>query len=294
MKKIITIIFLALLSGCAKKHYHGQDVSKEITMEDQIKYVEVNGNLPVKIINSPSKPAIAFTGSTFDLHNIEVDEQSDKVVVTKPSHCPDKLPIGLTVNANKLVSLSFRGSSVINSHSSKVLDLEIYSTDNVLVKGHININKLSLKGSGNIKINKLYSDDLKIYMTDAVSVDIEGKVKLTRLDMSDCAWLRLLWNDSEYLKVTGKDKAFAQIAGKVNTLEVNLQEGSHFNGKFLRSSIAYVKTAGIARADIKSMDINHLNASDQSNIYTYGDDTDIENMSVVQSGSAMQRFTIDL
>ena len=100
-------------------------------------------------------------------------------------------------------------------------------------------------------------------------VQLRGEAKLSSLKFTGDGFLSMYWVDSPYLKVSGKGKGKVEIAGKVGTLEANLYDHAYFNGQYLRSKKAYVKTYNHARADINVLETQNTLASGESDIFFF-------------------------
>ncbi len=253
-----------------------------------IREIKVHGDMGLKLVHNKEDPVVAFKGNPVELRDVKIDRDDDLITITKPTKTNSITPIYLVINTRDLHSIYYQGSATIYSNTKKVLNLELESKKMISVLGSINIRNLNLHGEGGVYFNKLNSNDLSINIQDSIFAIIEGKVKLTKLNMSDCAWLKLFWNDGEYLKITGTDKAFAQIAGRVSTIDIDINEYAHFNGRFLRTDIAYVKTYDDARVDIQAKSVRNTLAEDSSNIYTYNAPK-IKFDNMITSGSVMDR-----
>ncbi|NQY41917.1 MAG: DUF2807 domain-containing protein [Legionellales bacterium] len=270
------------------KVVHADDLPNlKIPKNTKFREIEISGNIGLKLIQSRKAPFISFKGNPISLRNIEIDVDDERVNISNVDS-RNVSPVYLIVNAKDLRWLRYNSSVTIYSNITKPIDLHLEPVNTVSVIGPINVRNLYLRGDGQIHFNKLNSNNLSIDMEDSVFAIIQGKIMLTKLNMSDCSWLKLFWNDSEYLKVTGTDKAFAQVAGRVSTIDINLDGESHFNGKFLRANIAYVRSYDTARVDIYAKSISHAIASDSSNIYSYRSPT-MKFDSMNTNGSIMDR-----
>ncbi len=286
---ILILTCILFVHGCKKSHFHADEMQNPIVNKNVIsRHLHVVGDLEVKLVNNKRAPLYAFIGDKLALHNIEVNKVDDHVDIFRALGTERAKKVVIIINTAKLDSLKIKGPKIIKSNSSHPFDLAIDTAESVKVLGKIHVHTLDLRGAGKVHFSKLDSKELKINMTDSIAVTIEGIVHLTRLDMSECSWIRVFWNESEYLKVTGKDKSFAQVAGKVGTLDVNINEGAHFNGKYLRAYTAFVKTYNVARADVHATTLRHAIAYDESNIYTYsGSEFTFDKM--ISSGTVMKR-----
>lgn len=292
MSRLYVVFSLVIiLSGCAKQHFIASEVKNNSSVQSsKATQVIVKGDIPVELVQNNSDPIISFRGKDSELDKIEITRQDSiiQVIDKLPNKRSSVVVVVNTMNANKF---AYSGDATIRANVKCPIEMQLQTDKLITIVGKINVSKLTMKGSGKIRFNRIESDDLSIDTTDAVSAILEGKVKLTELAMSDCAWIKVYWNDSSYLKFRGKDKVFADIAGKVNTLDVNINEGAHFNGRFLRAKVAYVKAADVARADINAEDISHLVATGKSNIYTHNN-TEVKHLSSSDSAVVMKKLDL--
>ena len=283
------------ISGCSPKHVHNAKTkaSKKVFFEScecKPDTVSLFGNFDIKIINSKNAKPISFSSKDGNYWNdLKIQERHNGLHVLQDVAenriINENLPI--TINMYNKKSLELVGDGNIRVHSMpQHISLKVQSNNFVNVKGQIKLCQLDLHGTGKVNFTNVKSDNLSINMYDSVVTKIEGQVSIRQLYMSGRSWLRVFWNDSSYLIVKGTDNTFAQIAGKVNTLDVELNKCAQLNGKFLRSKESYVKTHDESRADIYAKCSSDSIAEDSSNIYTYrGPDYKDENMYL--SGSVL-------
>lgn len=289
MKKSLLVVLCVLFAhGCSLNHINDNSAQEQDECKYQKKSIKIKGALGIKLIDSYKEKAYVLEGKKEAVAHVNVSEANDKIVIYRQQKHAREGNIVLVVNSYFVKSLSYEGNTTILSKTTKPLDLKLATYGTIDVVGSINVRNAVIKGTGKVHFNKLNSSDLKLTVTDAVSAIVEGDLKLTRLDISDCGWAKVVWNKSEYLKVTGKDKGFAQVAGVASTIDVNLLDGAHFNGKYLRAEIAYVKTYNLARADIFAKSMSYALANDQSNIYTYKE-SDIQFEDMNHAGAVMDR-----
>ena len=155
--KIIVVVFSCLLfmHGCSKKHYHANEQSAQPTMQKMVsKSINVSGNIELKIINNPNHPVIAFAGKEEDLKDVEVNTVDDHITVSRPSETKNSPKVVLTANTAKSCSININGPTIINTNSSKPIDMSIMGSHDVKIMGPINLSSLVLGGTGKrISIN---------------------------------------------------------------------------------------------------------------------------------------------
>ena len=87
--------------------------------------------------------------------------------------------------------------------------------------------------------------------------------------MDDHTWFSLSWVKTPTLIVRGSNKAFIQLAGIANKLDVELWDFSQLNARYLRARRAFVKTHDNSVAKISTTSHQHLLATDASDIRQY-------------------------
>jgi hypothetical protein len=128
---------------------------------------------------------------------------------------------------------------------------------------------VDIHGSGYTQVGGVTSPHLHVTLSDQAKLKLTGRAHLKRLDMSGSSWFSLSWEEGSTLIVHATDKAYIQIAGIINKLDVAITDFAQFNGRFLRAKRAFVKTHGNSVAKISTLNHQHLLAADASDIRTY-------------------------
>jgi hypothetical protein len=230
--------------------------------------VEVKDTFNVSLHTGYSRPQLILRGDARDLPHV-VTMVSHGVLKVKIEESYTALsPIQLEIDAHYLNAFKYQGVGEITGYhlNTSLLDLALENKGRTILKGNIGLRKLEIKGDSFTDISGINSPMLMVMLSGNPRVRLSGILNLASLDMSKGGSLTLYWVKSKVLNVIGKEKAFIQLAGVVEHLNLELWGAAQFKGRYLRADHAFVKTHDKSVAQISCLKQQHTLAKDASDI----------------------------
>lgn len=250
------------------QRYEKNHMGKEI-QAPMFEHIKLVGNFDLRLTEDSYKSSVSIFGPKDQLGNIDI-EVNGRSIEIKNLNKRVTSTIEVIVNTAELEYIQFNGNGVVRNEllSNKSFDFDIETDGKVLINDQINVRYLQAGGTGKINFKKINSGYLSLTKLGSSSVELEGKVKLNFLEMRG-GRLKVYWVESPLLRIIGKGSPFAEIAGVVDTLEIDLKDRARFNGKYLRVQKVYAKTYDYAHADIYAKEVRAAESFGKSNIYTH-------------------------
>lgn len=198
-------------------------------------------------------PVIVFAGSK--VSNIIVYSGVD-VIIQKAKHNSwhlSKQPITDIKVIGKTMLIKPR-NYMFGKHSSAIINFAN------------KLEKLDIKGDSNVVINNIKTNHLDIDKFGSGTVSIKGHIHLSNIIQSGSNKIRVMWVDSDKLKVTG-DYGQIELAGRCKDLKVLGKKDFNFNGRYLRCKNAWVRTSDYAEVTVNPQRFINAWASDNSKIF---------------------------
>lgn len=281
------LLMLVTLNACKTTNLTAQD-ARQITAGHFDKVV-VDGPMDVDLIGGIPENDVRLIGTKNDIYRVRAKVENETLYLTMLSGTLSKQRLLAVVRAPTLYQLSFKGDGRLKAIGLDApwFNADIISHGQVDLSGkQLRLSQLNLKGSAIISLHNVTSRDLSIESTGSDKVNISGTVNLSKIRMAGTSQVKILWIDSPDLQVRSKGQSYLDLAGTVGTLDVMLRGQSRFNGRYLRSKYAYVKTYDSSRADLQVTRVQNALASQASNIYYYKD-PEFQGTHMAQAGSVL-------
>ena len=277
LMRSISLVFIVLsLTHCTRPqemHVTSPTMisdSSPVRATEAFTRVLVNGNIDVILYTGDTKPRVILHGDPRNFSDVHTSVHNGLLQVHVGKGYPHFGRVQAEIRTHYLTSFVYHGSGKImagNLQSAR-LDLAINNSGDTALTGKIALRKLLVKGTGRTQISGITPNQkCQINLTGKSRVKLSGVLDVSSLTMSGNSWLSMNWIKSNVLKVRAKGKAFIQMAGIANTLDLALMDKARFNGRYLRSTNVFVKTFGHSVADICALETQHTLASDASNIF---------------------------
>ena len=167
------------------------------------------------------------------------------------------------------------GTVTITGIQSNNLNLTVPDDGNVRLAGRIGIQNIEHDGDGDVSIVGADSDKLSITTYGSGVTSVYGHVNLKQINADEKSYVLVYWADTNDLKVTQKKDTFVGIAGASLKLQADVQGSSCFQGQYLRTGNAFIKTYNTARANVTAGNKIFASAAGSSVILYYGEPQDI-------------------
>lgn len=269
------VIGIGLLHLVACAHVHLSPQSKPIKATPPARVladfnrITINGSMNVRLHTDAIRPALLIHGDPRDKEKVIWRVRNHTLTIKLDKSYPKYGPVEVDISTHYLSDFKYHGKGFIQGYQlrSQQLDLNIINRGPTSLVGQLNLRHVTLGGSGKVYLKPGRSNATDLFITNKVRVRMEGMTSLQKLRMRGRTWLSLFWVKSPSLQIRLSDQACAQIAGIAELLQVDQRGTSRFNGRYLRSKEAFVKTYEKATADITVTESQHTLASDDSNIY---------------------------
>jgi hypothetical protein len=248
------------------------------TPDDFIR-LDIKANVNLHIHTGARRAWFSVNGDTRDLDEIkwEVKKNKNTLRIRLDGRYPKHGPITVDVGLRELYDIKYIGKGNIIGRRlySNQLDVKIKNGENTttLLEGHMNLNRVMLRGAGNMELRDTASQSMQLYLGGKVRVKISGIMRLKSLTMHRNAALIVSHARSKFLNITMAGSSRAKLSGHAQFVIANLEGASQLNARGLRINEAFVKTQDNAIAQIYVLNKQHTLATDQSNIYYYNKPT---------------------
>lgn len=242
-------------------------------------------------------------GNTLFVHqSANAKTQCNKVIVRigvgnlkKLIHCGTGVILGRNISSNGLVINSLSSGTVTLNGNMNVQQINQTGTGTITVlgantpnlkisvkgdgcvnlKGRVGVRSITHNGNGDINIIGADSDGLIITASGAGKTGIAGHVNLQQITAIDHSRVYVYWVNSRDVKVFECSEAHVGLAGAARNLNVQMRDGSRFDGQYLWTSHAVVKTQEAAIANVFAEKQLFAVALDYSQIYYFGSPQDV-------------------
>lgn len=233
--------------------------------------INIEGKINVSLHTGYRQPKIILIGDPRDLKQIKIKVSNGMLSVYLDSAYPRHGSILAKIYTQKLNTFTFNGIGKItgNNLRSGTLDLAINNPQTTTLGGTLFLGALIAAGGGTIKIANVHTPNLTLLVKDSTKVKLIGVIGIAKINVYANSLVSLYWVKTKKLKIRGQGNAQVALAGTVNHLDVELWDNAHFNGRYLRTKCAFVKTHDQAIADLNALNRQHTLATNVSNIYFY-------------------------
>ncbi|MBS0357847.1 MAG: DUF2807 domain-containing protein [Proteobacteria bacterium] len=234
--------------------------------------VDVNANVDLKIlVGGKYRQSVKVIGDAASVNNLLGIVKEGTLYITVKDQAKPQRRVDIVIHTPYLLKLVVGGSANATVRDLNNMSLTVVGTGSgqIDLSGEVNLQQLDLSGTSKVNIKNIRSRNLAIKVNGKNIVHIKGAAALNQLDFSGEGWLGMYWVDSPLLYVTGRGNAYAELGGRVKTLNAEIYDKAFFNAQYLRTQHSYVKTHTEARADLQVTEDQNTLAMDQSNIYYY-------------------------
>ena len=286
LKKWMMLFSLLLpLMGCNKLSFlQGQTNQPMIPVKIEtlfftpgdFTHIDVRGELILNIHMGARNPWFSMHGDARDLRNIEwkLKTKTRTLRIRLDGRFPKHGPVTIDIGVKELSGILYHGNGNVTGRRlrSGGMDLDIDNAKNTttLLEGRMNLQHVSLRGEGTYIINdRGYYPHLHLNVSEKAHVTMKGRMSPQFLEMTGSSFLNLQRVQTKDLRVTMHDQSGARLAGSAQWALIKGDGNSRFDGQYLRTTEAFVKTDDYAIAQIFVTSKQHTLASGHSNIYYY-------------------------
>lgn len=287
IKKIITVGILSLTAlGCTKLHHSITSKTSPFTPKltttknsplpqkkiiTAFNSVNIKGNMDVTLHTDSIKPNIIFNGDSRDISHIVWLVKNNVLYITLDKRYPKYASLSVDISSRYLKAFVYNGTGRIVGHNIHSTAFNLFLKNNGLttLDGKIGLNHGVFMGSGQTKIQGIQSESMQLKLSGDAHAQLIGVANTNSVTMKGNSWLSLYWVKTRVLKIRLKESVCAQIAGVVSVLDAETWDNARFNGRYIRTMRAFVKTHDRSEADIATVFSQHTLAMDTSNIYYY-------------------------
>lgn len=164
------------------------------------------------------------------------------------------------------------GKVIIIGACSPNLDIDVQESGSVNVSGRVGVRDIKNK-NGQVNIIGADSNALTITASGASITKIVGKVNLKCITASNKSCIYVYWVCSTDLIINAKDDAKIGVAGNAAIANINLKDNARLGGQYLYGQDVYIKTKDSAHANISAKHKLFSAATGDSSIYYFGSPT---------------------
>jgi Putative auto-transporter adhesin, head GIN domain len=237
--------------------------------------VAINGAFRVQLIGNVPESAqdVRIIGTKRAIQRTQVSVYNHILMINgmgSGGQGKGDLPL-LVIRAHRIKNLRVggRGKFTAIGLNDLAMNVALNMKGDVNLSGYFGVESLKLGGRANIHISGVRNHQMKMVSTGNDRVELSGEVALRDLIVGGNAHIKIFWVKGNHLRVVGKDHAKISLAGNINTLDLRLGDNAHFDGRYLRTKEAFVKTFQFAQADVNVSVAQHSVAVDKSNVYFY-------------------------
>ena len=274
IRPLLLILLTSFIMSCAKTPPSlppAVNKSQQVRPVSAFNQVMVGGQLNVNLRTGYSKSQVILHGDPRDLAQITTLVKNNVLQVTPQQGFPQFGKVSAEIRTHFLNSFIYNGAGNITGKNitSGLLDLNLTNRGRTELGGSINLHRLEVHGPGYTELTGIKSQNLQLVMTGKARVQLSGVVTMSNLNLNSDGWLGLHWIKSDLLTIRARGNTFIQLGGVANKLDVELWGKAHFNGRYLRSKVTFVKTHDRSVAEITTLDRQHTFSTDASDIYFY-------------------------
>lgn len=269
--KILFLFLPLLLTACKTTSTHLSQTTREIST-GSFDRVVIKGPMDVNVISGIPENDVRLIGRTQDMNRVKTKVEKNTLTITMRSSSAAKPRLLVVIRARNIYDMRYSGSGHVEAIglNSPWFNADLNATGKVDLSGkHLYLSQLDLHGSGDINLHNVHSKNLMIISKGSDRVTLSGEVDVNKIRMDGTSCVKILWVKSSVLEIRGKGKSYLELAGNIGTLDVILRDQAYFNGRYLRTHFAYVKTYDSSRADLQVTKVQNTLASQSSNIYYY-------------------------
>ncbi|MEE9451751.1 MAG: DUF2807 domain-containing protein [Gammaproteobacteria bacterium] len=247
-----------------------QAFANEIQAVEPFNVVRASGDVNIHIISDPGNYAVRLIGGEKESAEVEVRVLDNVLYVHRDPSKSDQEPLA-EIYVDSLYQLDYTGDANVfaGNLDSALLDVTVDTQGTVSLAGKIGLRELSVQGSGKVDIDGIVSRELAVTLEGSAKVVLHGHADLETLDYTGSGEIIFPTVNSTELDINGSGSAYVELGGKVNKLNVKLNDSALFNGKSLVAQQANIKTYQQSLAEIHVVGAQEALASDESNIYYY-------------------------
>ena len=180
-------------------------------------------------------------------------------------------PITVDIYTPSLRRLAVHGNVHLTGHRlvTRLMDasFDLDTSATVNLDGQIGLHELNVTGSGSVTIQGNLKQNVMVKMSQNPRVHLTGEVRLASVEASGRGFLSVYWVKSPTTIIRLHDAVSLQLAGFTHLLNVELWNDARFNGRYLRADRSFVRTHNHSRANISTIDRQHVVALDSSDIF---------------------------
>jgi hypothetical protein len=243
-------------------------VSQTIALSS-FNHISVTGLLNVQL-HSGSTPKVILKGQSEDLAKVLVKVEAGQLRVLFPGH-PRPCGIDVVIYAPDICVLRYKGKGSIRGRHLRLKNLKMIIDNQgpTSIQGRIGLRKLVVQNTGFVRVDGINSSYLNLLLVKNAHVALTGSLYLSSLNLSGNGTLFVHGLRSKNILVRARDRAVIALAGRVTRLDVELWGKATFRGRYLYALDTFVKTHNLARAEINTLERQHVLALDASDIYFY-------------------------
>lgn len=272
LKRFFSSIFILLLLSSCARYKEAPEATYIVQPRPMTSFnqVEVNGAINVNLHTGYKTPQVIMHGDPRDLLKVKTVVVGNRLVIDQDGP-PRYGEVSADIRGRYLNSFEYDGGGTIkgtNIHSG-LLDVSITNDGQTTLGGSIVLRKLKVGGGGLFRISGVKSQYVDISMDGKPKLQIVGVIRLSKLNLDGGGKLSMYWVKSNLLTVCARGHTFIELGGTVDKLDVELWGSARFNGRYLRSKRAFVRTHDKSVADLLATKHQHTLATDASDIYFY-------------------------
>lgn len=282
IKRLLFLLFISLfvlVSGCSFLKHKSTETAKakNARTSQQAKFkrfnnIKVKGAFDVELLAGINRHDIRLIGKKSDIQHIHAYVANRTLFLTSDAEYKPRGRTLAIIRTDEIYDIYFNSNGKFTAIglNTPTLNLTAETDRSIKLSGkRIGLHNVHVSGRGPITIKGVNTKNLNIIARGNNYIKLRGKARLRRLAFAGNGRLDLYWVDSPYLLVEGKGNGSVKLAGNVDVLEMNLHDSAHFDGRYLRTKTAYVKTRNTSRADLLTTKKQNTLAFDASNIYFY-------------------------
>lgn len=272
LKGLFYVLLSCLCLSCAKKALPPPQPFDLQLPIPAVSTIKITGNMHVRLHTSNAKPRLILRGDRKDLIYLKRIMSKNSLDLSIDKMHPRFGSISIDITTKRIRSFSYKGSGLVEGHDLQAspLALAIDNSGKTSLSGNIVLSKVSIDGGGYTHLKVAGSNQLKLTLLGTSTLDLTGgALNLGCLDLRGPSRLNMRWIKAPHLKIFARNRAFLQLSGVTQNLEIELWDQAHFKGRYLRTKRVWVKTHQRSIAEISAERRQSSLALDASDIYYF-------------------------
>lgn len=184
--------------------------------------------------------------------------------------------LGGNMNLKQVNQLGMGTITIIGAFTPSLF-IEAPGDGLINISGRVGIQSIHQTGNGCIRIIGADSDSLCINTFAAGRIEVVGTVNLQELKARGRSRIYMTCLRSSQLKVLAQNSAHVAFAGIAVQAHVYVADEARFSGQYLKTENMFVNTKNKAQANVSAYHEVFVSAQDQSQVYYYGQRTQMNN-----------------